>query len=159
MSNFDYYTKAISDKQRYLLDVKNNIITERVWLFSDFCTTISYSVVKFYVGYEELQKLEDQEKHFYFSLDKVIEIYRKEGYGINLNVNMKLYLFNHFHKTFYSVVDDNENLEFFRQMALAGLKRAFNMVEPKTMNAYEQFVSLYRGFNENFYTLTIDTNA
>ena len=87
---FNYITKPIKPEEVDILFRANNVIREKMELYSDFTLTLNILVVNTYLGEIDTPKEtkinltdEDNQKHFEWCWGKVIDIFQEEGVKFN----------------------------------------------------------------------------
>ena len=83
---FNYITKPLKPEEVEILFDANNIIREKIELYSDFTHTLNILIVETYMGEIDGPKEtkinltdEDNEKHFEWCWDKTISIFKSEN--------------------------------------------------------------------------------
>ena len=87
---FNYIAKPIPSEDLEIWFRVNNIIPEKMDLFSDFCQSLTMLVHETYLGEQKnrnetkiLLSSEDNLKHFEWCLNKTIDNFQKEGIKFN----------------------------------------------------------------------------
>lgn len=110
MDNFlNYITKQIDQKEIEIWMNVNNIIPEKMELFSDFCASLYNLIVDTYLGEELVEgretkihlSEEDQKKHFDWCWEKTISNFSKENIQFNKEGTHYDYLSSFFLEVFY----------------------------------------------------------
>ena len=107
---FNYVTKQIEQKEVDIWFSMNNILPEKMELFSDFCISLNNLISDTYLG-EETQGTnetkiilseDDKKKHFDWCWDKTIDNFGKENIRINKRGEHYDYLSSFFLEVYYN---------------------------------------------------------
>jgi hypothetical protein len=119
---FNYTTKPIKPEEVDILFRANNVIREKMELYSDFTLTLNILVVNTYLGESDTPKEtkinltdEDNQKHFEWCWNKAINIFQEEGVKFNREGEHFDYFKSFFDDVFYSQTDkvSHESIEKF----------------------------------------------
>tara|TARA_R110000803_G_scaffold10832_2_gene32964 strand:- start:6771 stop:7238 length:468 start_codon:yes stop_codon:yes gene_type:complete len=143
---FNYITKPIKPEEVDILFRANNVIREKMELYSDFTLTLNILVVNTYLGEIDTPKEtkinltdEDNQKHFEWCWGKVIDIFQEEGVKFNRKGEHLDYFKKFFNEVFYSRTDkvSRESVEkFFTDL--------FEMSKTNTKADLDTLISIYK---------------
>ena len=105
---FNYVTKQVNPEEVDLWFKSNNIIPEKLELFSDFCQSLNELIVETYLGESDLpnetkvsMSEEDKINHFVWCWNKVIDNFLKEKIKFNRKGEHYDYFVSFFEEIFY----------------------------------------------------------
>lgn len=143
---FSYITKPIKPEEVDILFRANNVIREKMELYSDFTLTLNILVVNTYLGESDTPKEtkinltdEDNQKHFEWCWDKTIGIFQEEGVKFNRKGDHFDYFKSFFDDVFYSRTDKipRDSVEkFFTDL--------FEMSKTITQSDLDTLISIYK---------------
>ena len=143
---FNYISKPIPNEEVDIWFKINNILPEKLELFSDFSQSLHDLIVETYLGdttdsYETKISMseEDKKKHFLWCWTKTIENFRKEGLIFNSKGEHLTYFETFFQDTFYNQKEDRikKSLkEFFESL--------FNLKKPFTKSDLDMINVIYK---------------
>jgi hypothetical protein len=143
---FNCITKPIKPEEVDILFRANNVIREKMELYSDFTLTLNILVVNTYLGEIDTPKEtkinltdEDNQKHFEWCWGKVIDIFQEEGVKFNREGEHLDYFKKFFNEVFYSRTDkvSRESVEkFFTDL--------FEMSKTNTKADLDTLISIYK---------------
>ena len=81
----------------------NNVIKERVELYSDFVVNLIHYLHSTYLGREYIKTEEDVKGHFNWAFNKVLSEYETEGIFFSDTKELRTYFYNYFYVRFYEV--------------------------------------------------------
>ena len=143
---FNYITKPLPDDEVEIWLKMNNIIPEKMELFSDFSQSLYDLVRDTYLGqttesFETKISLtkEDNKKHFEWCWNKTIENFRKEG----LIFNKKGEHFNYF-ETFFEDIFYYQKEEKIKNSVKDFFSSLFDLNKPFTKSDLDMISVLYR---------------
>lgn len=109
---FNYITKPIKPEEVYVLFRANNVIREKMELYSDFTLTLNILVVNTYLGENDTPKetkinltSKDNENHFSWCWGKTMDIFQDEGIKFNREGEHFDYFKSFFDEVFYGRTD------------------------------------------------------
>ena len=147
MKNFyNYLTQPISTEDLEIWTSVNNIIPEKLNLFSDFINTLYIVVAETYLGESEDNietKIEltdeDRKNHFKWCWSKTIEIFSKENFFFELTGEHYDYFYTFFEDVFYKQTEKKfrESLDLF-------LHDLFNFNKPHTKSDLDIISTIYK---------------
>lgn len=143
---FNYITVPINpeDVEKWLK--ANNVLYEKLELFSDFCLSLCILIMETYLG-DNINKSEtniimtheDNQSHFSWCWEKNINTFRKENIIFKENGEHKEYFENFFQEIFYSQKDSlvrNSIIKYFEDL--------FSIDKTFTKFDLEMIVSIYK---------------
>jgi hypothetical protein len=143
---FNYITKPLPDDEVEIWFRINNIIPEKMELFSDFSQSLYELMTETYLGESNksietkiTMSQEDKEKHFIWCWEKTIENFRKEGLLFNKRGEHFEYFRVFFDDIFYNQKEEkvkNSVKDFFKQL--------FDLKNPFTKSDLDMIAMLYR---------------
>jgi hypothetical protein len=143
---FNYITKPLPDDEVEIWLKMNNIIPEKMELFSDFSQSLYDLVRDTYLGqttdsYETKISLsrEDNKKHFEWCWNKTVENFRKEGLIFNKKGEHFSYFETFFEDIFYYQKEErikNSVKDFFSSL--------FDLKKPFTKSDLDMISVLYK---------------
>lgn len=123
---FNYITRPLPREEVDTWFRANNIIHEKMELFSDFAISLYIMINDTYLGNDEVSKEtkielseSDNEQHFKWCWNKVVSNFDNEGIKFSLNGSHYEYFFNFFTDTYYPKdKNDYRNSigEFFKEL-------------------------------------------
>lgn len=149
---FNYVTKQVEQKEVDIWFSMNNIIPEKMELFSDFCVSLYNLVVDTYLG-EEPQGTnetkislseEDKKKHFDWCWEKTVDNFKKENISINKRGEHYDYLNSFFLEVYYNQKETkirNSIGDFFSDI--------FNSKNPYTKSDLDMLHGIYKSIEKN----------
>jgi hypothetical protein len=148
---FNYVTKQVKPEEVDLWFKSNNIIPEKLELFSDFCQSLNELIVETYLGESDLpnetkvsMSEEDKINHFVWCWNKVIDNFLKEKIKFNRKGEHYDYFVSFFEEIFYK--QENKKVrdsvtEFFEDL--------FDLKTPFTKSDLDMINSVYKGLDKN----------
>ena len=148
---FNYITKPLNPEDVGLWFRINNVIPEKLELFSDFSQSLNLIICETYLG-EELKSNEtkitlsneDNEKHFSWCWNKTIDNFKKENLTFENNGEHYEYFKSFFEEIFYNqkekVVRDSIN-NFFNDL--------FDLNKPFTKSDLDMISAIYKLLDKN----------
>lgn len=143
---FNFITKPVKPEEVEILFRANNIIREKMELYSDFTLTLNILVINTYLGENDTPKetkinltKEDNDKHFLWCWNKSIGIFKDEGIKFSGEGKHFDYFKNFFDEIFYSRKDrvSRDSIEkFFTQL--------FEMNDTFTQSDLETLIMIYK---------------
>ena len=141
----DYINTPLTRESIKLIYNSNNIVYERVELYSDFIQSLMDLMFTTYLGDDRTD--EDQQlNHFEWCWNKTIDNFKKEGIDFKRNVLGKNYFSNFMIDEFYLVSDKNKQLN--RKLTKLWLY-IFDYRIVKVRLDVDTFISLYRMFDKS----------
>lgn len=148
---FNYLTKPISHEDVLVWFEANNIIYEKLELFSDFSLSLYDLVVKTYLGEDNLPNdtkiilsNEDNEKHFDWCWKKVLNNFEKEG--IKFTKEGEHY---EYYKSFFFDIFYNQKEERIRESVGQFFEELFNMEKGFTKSDLDMVSTIYKFLDKN----------
>lgn len=148
---FNYLTQPITSEDVELWVSVNNIIPEKLNLYSDFINTLYIVVVETYLGESDENKEtkidlseEDKKNHFKWCWIKTIEIFSKEKINFNSIGEHYDYFYTFFEDVFYKQTDKKfrESLDLF-------LHDLFDFNKPHTKSDLDIISTIYKLLETN----------
>jgi len=148
---FNYISKPVHpDDVQVWLNI-NNIIPEKVELYSDFTSSLYKLILNTYLGEEDNSKEsniklteEDNTKHFDWCWKKTIENFNKE--------NVKFYSrgehYDHF-KSFFDEVYYNQKEQKVKDQIGVFFEDLFDLKKPFTKSDIDMLTDLYKSLDKN----------
>lgn len=148
---FNYVTKQIKPEEVDLWFKSNNILPEKLELFSDFSHSLNELIVETYLGEVNLSNEtrvnmseEDKLHHFIWCWNKVIDNFSKEKIRFNKKGEHFEYFVAFFQEIFYQ--QENKNLknsvsEFFDEL--------FDLKTPFTKSDLDMINTVYKNLDKN----------
>lgn len=143
---FNFITKPVKPEEVEILFRANNIIREKMELYSDFTLTLNILVINTYLGENDTPKetkinltKEDNDKHFLWCWNKSIGIFKDEGIKFSSKGKHFDYFKNFFDEIFYSRKDgvSRDSIEkFFTQL--------FEMNSTFTQSDLDTLIMIYK---------------
>jgi len=143
---FNYITKPLSPEDVDLWFRSNNIIPEKLELFSDFSHSLNILIVDTYLGESPksnetkitLSK-DDNQQHFEWCWNKIIDNFKKE----ELTFNYKGEHFDYF-KSFFDEIFYNQKDEKIRKSIGNFFNDLFDTKKPFTKSDIDMISSIYK---------------
>jgi hypothetical protein len=143
---FNYIIKPVPDDEVDIWFRMNNIIPEKMELFSDFSVSLYDLMNDTYLGNDKqsyetkiVLNQEDKTKHFEWCWNKVIENFSKEG----LFFRPKGEHFDYF-KTFFYDIFYNQNEEQLKKSVKEFLVELFDRKKPFTKSDLDMILVIYK---------------
>lgn len=148
---FNYVTKQVKPEEVDLWFKSNNIIPEKLELFSDFCQSLNQLIIETYLGESDSpnetkvsMSEEDKINHFVWCWNKVIDNFTKEKIRFNKKGEHFDYFVSFFEEIFYK--QENKKVrdsvtEFFEEL--------FDLKKPFTKSDLDMINSLYKSLDKN----------
>jgi hypothetical protein len=143
---FNYITKPLSPEDVDIWFRANNIILEKLELFSDFSHSLNYLIVDTYLGESSVPNetkitlsTEDKIKHFTWCWNKVISNFEKEGIHFENEGEHYEYFKTFFEDIFYNQPEDkirNSIGNFFNDL--------FDREKPFTKSDLDMIATIYK---------------
>jgi len=136
---YQYLTQEMNENQIEVWLKANNIIPEYSDLFYDFVLSL-YSLVSItYLGDDVVFTEEEQQGHFNWCFNKVIEDFEKENIGFSPKGQHYDYFWSFFDDAFYyeETRESVDNIEIF-------FKNLFNLKGKKTKSELDMYTDLYK---------------
>lgn len=148
---FNYISKPIPNDEVDIWFKMNNILPEKLELFSDFSLSLYELIVNTYLGevtdsYETkiLMSKEDNKKHFLWCWNKTLENFSKEGLKFNLEGEHLIYFETFFEDTFYY-----QKEEKIRKSLKEFLDSLFDIRKPFTKSDLDMINVIYKMLDNN----------
>ena len=148
---FNYISKPIPSEDLEIWFRVNNIIPEKMDLFSDFCQSLTMLIIETYLGEQKDRNetkihlsSEDNSKHFEWCLNKTIENFQKEG----IKFNKKGEHINYF-KSFYNDVFYNQKEEKIKNSIKTFFKQLFDINVPFSKSDLDIVLLIYKNLDKN----------
>ena len=148
---FNYITKPLKPEDIDIWFKMNNIISEKMELYSDFCHTLYILIYDTYLGQDDVStetkiKLTDDDnlKHFEWCWMKVINNFGKENINFNKRGDHFDYFYSFFSEIFYLQVEDkvkNSINSFFTDL--------FNTKKTFTKSDLDMVLTIYKILDKN----------
>jgi hypothetical protein len=148
---FNYISKPIPSEDLEIWFRVNNIIPEKMDLFSDFCQSLTMLILETYLGEQKDRNetkihlsSDDNSKHFEWCLNKTIDNFQKEG----IKFNKKGELIDYF-KSFYNDVFYNQKEEKIKNSIKTFFKQIFDIDTPFAKSDLDIVLLLYKNLDKN----------
>ena len=148
---FNYVTKQIKPEEVDLWFKSNNIIPEKLELFSDFAQSLNELIVETYLGESDspnetkvTMSEEDKINHFIWCWNKVVDNFQKE----NIIFSRKGEHFDYFISFFQEIFYKQENKKV-RDSVSGFFDELFDIKKPFTKSDLDMINSLYKGLDKN----------
>ena len=148
---FNYITKPLSPEDVDIWFRANNIILEKLELFSDFSHSLNYLIVDTYLGESSAPNetkitlsSEDKIKHFDWCWNKVITNFEKEG--INFETEGEHY---EYFKTFFEDIFYNQPEDKIRNSIGNFFNDLFDRDKPFTKSDLDMVATIYKILDRN----------
>jgi hypothetical protein len=143
---FNYVTKPLPPEEVEVWFRVNNIIPEKLELYSDFSHSLNDLIVDTYLG-ETNQPNEtkislsddDKNKHFEWCWSKVLDNFKKENLNFSKNGDHYDYFNSFFNETFY-----NQKDEVVRNSIGGFFSELFDLNKPFTKSDLDMIGSIYK---------------
>lgn len=148
---FNYVTKQVKPEEVDLWFKSNNIIPEKLELFSDFCQSLNELIIETYLGESDSpnetkvsMSEEDKINHFVWCWNKVIDNFSKEKIKFNKKGEHFDYFVSFFEEIFYK--QENKKVrdsvtEFFEEL--------FDQKKPFTKSDLDMISTVYKNLDKN----------
>jgi hypothetical protein len=148
---FNYITKPIPPDEVDIWLKVNNIIPEKMELFSDFCQSLNLLVFETYLG-EQKDRYEtkiylsedDNLKHLEWCINKIIDNFNKEG----IKIKKKGEHIDYF-KNFYLDVFYNQKEEKIKNAIKFFFKELFDIDKPFSKSDLDIILLIYKNIDKN----------
>jgi hypothetical protein len=148
---FNYIAKPIPSEDLEIWFKVNNIIPEKMDLFSDFCQSLTMLVHETYLGEQKdrnetkiILSSEDNSKHFEWCFNKTIDNFQKEG----IKFNKKGEHIDYF-KGFYNDVFYNQKEEKVKNSIKTFFKQIFDIDTPFSKSDLDIVLLIYKNLDKN----------
>jgi hypothetical protein len=148
---FNYVTKQVKPEEVDLWFKSNNIIPEKLELFSDFAKSLNELIVETYLGESDspnetkvTMSEEDKINHFIWCWNKVVGNFQKE----NIIFSRKGEHFDYFISFFQEIFYKQENKKV-RDSVSGFFDELFDIKKPFTKSDLDMINSLYKGLDKN----------
>ena len=148
---FNYISKPIPSEDLEIWFRVNNIIPEKMDLFSDFCQSLTILIIETYLGEQKDRNetkihlsSEDNSKHFEWCLNKTIDNFQKEG----IKFNKKGEHINYF-KSFYNDVFYNQKEEKIKNSIKTFFKQIYDIDTPFSKSDLDILLLIYKNLDKN----------
>jgi hypothetical protein len=148
---FNYISKPIPSEDLEIWFRVNNIIPEKMDLFSDFCQSLTMLILETYLGEQKDRNetkihlsSDDNSKHFEWCLNKTIDNFQKEG----IKFNKKGEHIDYF-KSFYNDVFYNQKEEKIKNSIKTFFKQIFDIDTPFSKSDLDIVLLLYKNLDKN----------
>jgi hypothetical protein len=148
---FNYVTKQVKPEEVDLWFRSNNIIPEKLELFSDFSQSLNELIVETYLGENDspnetkvTMSEEDKSNHFIWCWNKVVDNFQKE----KINFNKKGEHFDYFDSFFQEIFYKQENKKV-RDSVSGFFDELFDLKKPFTKSDLDMINSLYKSLDKN----------
>jgi hypothetical protein len=143
---FNYISKPISPEDVDILFRVNNIIPEKLELFSDFSHSLNELIVGTYLGEEESSKetkitltSEDNENHFKWCWKKTVDNFHKE----NIKFNYEGEHYNYF-KSFFDDIFYGQTEKSIRNSINSFFNDLFDTKKSFTKSDIDMIITIYK---------------
>ena len=152
MDNFlNYITKNLDPEQVDIWFRVNNIIPERMDLYYDLSYSLFLLIKTTYLGYDDeysetkvKMTNEDNQNHFDWCWDKIIENFRKENIKFNERGEHYDYFLNLFNEIYYT-----QNKDIIRNSIDAFFNDLFNRDKSFTQVDLDLVFNIYKSLDKN----------
>jgi hypothetical protein len=148
---FNYISKPIPPEELEIWFKVNNVIPEKMELFSDLCQSLTLLIIETYLGEQKVRSetkiqlsSEDDSKHFEWCLNKVIDNFQKEGIFFNKKGEHTDYFINFYNDVFY-----NQKEEKVRKSIKLFFKQLFDINTPFSKSDLDIVLLIYKNLNKN----------
>jgi hypothetical protein len=148
---FNYITKPIPTDEVNIWLKMNNIIPEKMELYSDFSQSLYDLMRETYLGENKIPNetritvtKDDNEKHFEWCWNKIIENFRKEG----LIFNKKGDHFEYF-KIFFEDIFYNQKEEKIKNSVKDFFSELFDINKPFTKSDLDMILVIYKKLDKS----------
>lgn len=148
---FNYISKPLSNEDVDLWFKVNNIIFEKLDLFSDFFQSLNELIQITYLGFQKdtnesviLMSKGDNENHFKWCWKKIISNFEKEKINFFLSGEHLEYFYSFFLENFYEQKD-----KLVREMIGQYLSELFDINKSFTKPDLEMLYSVYKTLDKN----------
>lgn len=148
---FNYVTKQLNPEDVDIWFRVNNIIPEKLELFSDFSFSLNLLVIDTYLGEPPISNetkivlsSEDKDKHFEWCWDKIVDNFKKE----NIFFQNRGEHFDYF-KMFFDEVFYNQKDDLIRYSIDGFFSDLFNTEQPYTKSDLDMILSIYKLLDKN----------
>lgn len=148
---FNYLTKPISHEDVLVWFEANNIIYEKLELFSDFSLSLHELVIKTYLGETNVPNdtkiilsNDDNEKHFDWCWKKLLDNFEKEG--IKFSNRGEHY---EYYKAFFLDIFYNQKEERIRESVGQFFDELFDMEKGFTKSDLDMVATIYKFLDKN----------
>jgi hypothetical protein len=148
---FNYITKPLNPEDVDIWFRVNNIIIEKLELFSDFSHSLNITIIDTYLGENTLpyetkitMSKSDNKKHFDWCWNKTISGFKKENINFNSEGEHYDYFLSFFNDIFYNQSDDtikNSISGFFNEL--------FDIKKPFTKSDLDMISTIYKTLDRN----------
>jgi hypothetical protein len=143
---FNYITKPLTPEDVDVWFRSNNIIPEKMELYSDFSHSLNILIVDTYLG-EQPQSNEtkitlseeDKKKHFEWCWNKIVDNFKKEG----LTFDNKGEHYDYF-KSFFDEIFYNQKDEKVRKSISSFFNDLFDVKKPFTKSDLDMISTIYK---------------
>jgi len=148
---FNYITKPLTPEDVDIWFRVNNIIPEKLELFSDFSHSINILIVETYLGENNssnetkiVMSEDDNRKHFEWCWNKVIDNFKKES----INFNPKGDHYDYF-ESFFKDIFYNQKEEKVRNSISSFFNDLFDTKKPFTKSDLDMIATIYKVLDKN----------
>lgn len=149
---FNYISKPLTPEDVDVWFRVNNIIPEKMELYSDFAHSLNILILETYLGENEIPNEtkiilseNDNDNHFDWCWNKILENFKKENIVFNNRGEHYDYFYEFFGEVFYHQKDDkvrNSIGKFFNEL--------FNMKKSFTKSDIDMVSAIYKVLDKNF---------
>jgi hypothetical protein len=143
---FNYITKPLTPEDVDVWFRSNNIIPEKLELFSDFSHSLNILIVDTYLGEQPQSNetkitlsVDDNEKHFEWCWNKTVDNFKKEG----LTFDNKGEHYDYF-KSFFDEIFYNQKDEKVRKSISSFFSDLFDVKKPFTKSDLDMISTIYK---------------
>jgi hypothetical protein len=148
---FNYVTKQVKPEEVDLWFRSNNIVFEKMELFSDFCQSLNSLIIETYLGETDspnetkvIMSDEDKINHFVWCWNKVIDNFSKE----KIKFNKKGEHFDYFISFFQEIFYKQENKKI-RDSVTFFFEDLFDLEKPFTKSDLDMINTVYKSLDKN----------
>lgn len=148
---FNYISKPVPNEDVDVWFRINNIVFEKLELFSDFANSLNLLIVETYLGESTPSSetkinltQEDKEKHFEWCFNKVVDNFRKE----RIHFNHKGEHFDYF-RTFFDEIFYNQKEDKVRYSVKEFFSDLFDVNKPFTKSDLDMIGIIYKILDRN----------
>ena len=148
---FNYITKPLNPEDVDIWFRANNIIPEKLELFSDFSHSLYLVVVDTYLGEETdpnetkiVMSDDDNKKHFEWCWNKIIDNFKKE----DINFSLKGEHFDYF-EAFFNDIFYNQDNDKIRHSIDNFFDDLFDIKKPFTKSDLDMISTIYKHLDKN----------
>ena len=148
---FNYITKPLTPEDVDIWFRANNIIPEKLELFSDFSHSLNEMIIETYLGNDDnpnetkiVMSEDDNKRHFEWCWNKILENFSKEGITFSKNGEHYKYFEAFFNDIFY-----NQNEEKVKHSISGFFNDLFDTKKPFTKSDLDMISTIYKHLDKS----------